>query len=180
MVFLSTDTSSYCIFTPARVEKQNHSPDHLDARNTLLSWLSLAVYPAGALAPCKFLCKQIILRQSCCTSRPRRALGPWEVKRKRKRMLLRSMPIHWRASLCLSCASPWCHLTARQTPPPTLLPSSSPHWVMRLKAKWLNSKNKVFGALTSFKFPEASQRLLRECTENSMDWLSCALQQRFS
>lgn len=37
MVFFSTDRSSCCIFTPARAEKKNHSPDHLDAQNPLPS-----------------------------------------------------------------------------------------------------------------------------------------------
>lgn len=106
-----------------------------DAWDALLSRLSLAVYCASALTTCQFLYKQMIFMQSCCMPRPRRALGPWEVRR-RKWMVLRSVPMHQNTSLWLLRVSP-CHRPARQTLPPSL-PSSSPHLVMRLKAKWLN------------------------------------------
>lgn len=108
----------YCIFTPARVKKQSHSPDHLDAPNPLLSWLSHVACPDSALALCRFLYK------SRFTPRPGRAPCSWGARRTTG-MLLKSVFRHWSISLHPSPASPCSHLTARQTLP-TPPPSSSP------------------------------------------------------
>lgn len=165
----------YCVFTPARVEKQSHSPDHLDAPNPLLSWLSRVVCPDSALALCRFLYK------SRFTPRPGRAPCSWGARRTTG-MLLKSVFRHWSISLHPSPAALCSHLTARQTFP-TPPPSSSPGDEAKsevVELKNIKGLGSVLGALTLYKFPEASQRLLRGGRENSVDHLSYAWQQRFS
>lgn len=146
MVFSSTDTSTYCIFTPTSVEKQNRSPDHLNARNPLFSCLSFATYPAAALTSCLSLYKQVILIQSHCMPRPRRTPGPWEARR--KWMLLRGLPTCQSTSLCLRDAVTCCKANSATTASSICIPLGNGAESKVVEHTQKKGVGSVFGALT--------------------------------
>lgn len=135
MVFFSTDTCSYSVFTASLLQqglRSKASPQITWIPQILSSPGSHVVSPDSALALCRVLYKSSFpdLGRLQAPEEPEEQQG-W----------LRSAQ-HWSVPLHPSLASPCSHLTARLTLP-TPLPSSSPG--ESLKAKWLNSKHQGTG-----------------------------------
>lgn len=136
MVFFSTDTNSYSIFTPARVKKQNHSTDHLNAR-ILSSPGSLLRFTLPVLSLLASPCTNKLFLCSLAARLDPGGLRALRSEKKKMDVAEECAHALERFPVPFACCQP----AARQTLP-TPLPSSSTHWVMRLKAKRSNSKNK--------------------------------------
>lgn len=160
MVFFSTDTCSYSVFTASLLQqglRSKASPQITWMPQILSSPGSHVVCPDSALALCR------VLYKSCFTPRPGKAPGSWEARR-RTGMLVRSVqalecspaPLS-----CLSMLSPHCKANFVNTT--SLLFTGWWSWKQSGSTQNIKGLGSVHGALTLFKFPEASQRLLRGC-----------------